>query len=132
MFQEVEERLYPLVTLFTVAVILMIILGISQFPVFAESEAAALASSLLVSGSLAAATLLLAGRNAPLPLFALLLALHTMMPVSRPVSLVLASVITATYLALSFARRFGEDKILYTQVSQRKKIELKAVKCNTN
>lgn len=116
MLQEVEEKLYPLATLFTVSIILLIVLGTSQFPAFAENEAATLASSLLVCGSLAAATLLLAGRHAPLPLFALLLALHTMMPVSRPVSMGLAAVITAAHLALSIAHKFNDEKMLYTQV----------------
>lgn len=116
--QDIEEKLYPIFTLVSVTILITVILVATQFPAFIESKIASLASSLLVTGSLAAMTLLLAGRHAPLPLFALLLALHTMMPISRPVSLVLAAIITAAHLALSFAHRFGTERsqLLYTQV----------------
>lgn len=116
MFQNIHEKLYPIMTLFLVTLIICGVLVASQFPAFIESRMASLGASILVTGALSTATLLLAGHHAPLPLFAILLALHTMMPISRVISLVVAAIITAAHLALSFAHRFGNDNPFYKQV----------------
>lgn len=86
---------------------ILAVLIASQFPVVLESEAWALASSLLVTIIVAAGTLLLAGRHAPLPLFALLLVLHTMLPLSRSVAIALGTVVTAAHIATSIAYRIN-------------------------
>lgn len=96
--------------------VIFIVLVASQFPVVLESEAWALASSLLVTVVVAAATLLLLGNYAPLPLFALLLALHTMLPLSRSVAMVLAAIVTVAYFATSVAKRYEAG--LYAQYIQ--------------
>lgn len=92
------------------------VLVASQFPVVLESEAWALASSLSVTVVVAAATLLLVGNYAPLPLFALLLALHTMLPLSRSVAMVLAAIITVAYFIMSVAKRYEAG--VYSQYIQ--------------
>lgn len=77
----------------------------SQFPVIMESEAWALVSSLLITGAVTIAMLLLAGRHAPLPLFALLIAIHTMLPLSRLVAMILAGIVTIAHMATSISYR---------------------------
>lgn len=87
------------------AIILMVLVA-SQFPVVLELEAWALASSLAVTVVVAASTLLLVGNYAPLPLFALLLALHTMLPLSRSVAIVMAAIVTLACFGMSVAKRY--------------------------
>ncbi|XP_068892631.1 adenylate cyclase type 2-like isoform X5 [Tenebrio molitor] len=86
------------------------ILLASQFPFILESEAWVLVSSLLITGIVTTSMLLLGQRHAPLPLFALLLAIHTMLPLSRAVALALAAIVTVAYMALSIADRINDDK----------------------
>ena len=84
-----------------------------------RSDLTALGVSLVVCGVLGAGTLALGWPTAPLPLFALLLAIHTMMPVSRIVSLVLAILLTVAHLALAISWRPEVDNTtaFYSQVS---------------
>lgn len=98
--------------------IVFIVLIVSQFPVVLELEAWALASSLSVTIVVAAATFLLVGNYAPLPLFALLLALHTMLPLSRSVAIVVAAIVTIAYFVMSLAKRYETGVYAhYIQVS---------------
>lgn len=121
MFQEPETRVLPIAVVATITFILLGVLLASQFPVVLESEAWSLVASLLVTGSVTTATLLLAGRHALLPLFALLIAVHTMLPVSRLVAIILAVIITAAHITLSVVDRVSSDfKSYYIQVKQRK------------
>ncbi|CAG9864467.1 unnamed protein product [Phyllotreta striolata] len=96
---------------------LVLILLASHFPPVLESDAWALISSLATTAGVATAMLLLAGRHAPLPLFALLLALHTMMPLSRAVALALATIVTVAHLATSIAYGMRDlDSVHYLQL----------------
>lgn len=63
-----------------------------------------------------------AGRHAPLPLFALLLAIHTMLPLSRLVVCVLAAIVTAAHVATSIAHRLDDDSD-FIQVNILKKVK---------
>ncbi|KAJ8958176.1 hypothetical protein NQ318_006116 [Aromia moschata] len=60
---------------------------------------------LVVTAVVTSATLLLAGRHAPLPLFALLIAVHTMLPLSRAVASVLAVIVIVVHLGKSLSDR---------------------------
>ena len=84
-----------------------------------RSDLTALGVSLVVSGVLGAGTLALGWPTAPLPLFALLLAVHTMMPISRIISLLLAILLTIAHLALAISWRPEVDNstAFYSQVS---------------
>lgn len=118
LLQELHTSLLPITTLSVLTSGLIVILLASQFPPVLESEAWALLSSLLVTTGVAAAMLLLAGLHAPLPLFALLIAIHTMMPLSRAVALALATIVTVAHLATSIAYRLQDgDVVHYLQVS---------------
>ncbi|CAG9770971.1 unnamed protein product [Ceutorhynchus assimilis] len=104
-----HKSILPVTVMSVVTFALIAILMASQFPVILESEAWALMSSLVIIASAATAMLLLAGRHAPLPLFALLLAIHTMLPLSRSVALAVATIVTVAHLATSIAHRIHEE-----------------------
>ncbi|XP_017783531.1 PREDICTED: adenylate cyclase type 2 isoform X3 [Nicrophorus vespilloides] len=108
-FQDVQDRMFPIIMISVMTVTLVMVLLASQFPIVMESEAWALIASILVTGIVATSTLLLAGRHAPLPLFALLLALHTMLPVSRLVAIAMAFLVTVAHLTTSIAYRYTSD-----------------------
>ncbi|XP_066155288.1 adenylate cyclase type 2 isoform X2 [Euwallacea fornicatus] len=105
-----HKSILPISTMSVVTFALIAILMASQFPIILESEAWALIASLVIVASSATAMLLLAGRHAPLPLFALLLAIHTMMPLSRTVSLALATIVTVAHVATSIAHRLNQGE----------------------
>nr|CAD7268131.1 unnamed protein product [Timema shepardi] len=64
-----------------------------------------LPSSLAICAVVGVGVLTLGWNCAPLPLFGLLLAVHTMLPVSRLVALLVAGGLTITHLAIAFALR---------------------------
>ncbi|CAG9818508.1 unnamed protein product [Phaedon cochleariae] len=107
-FQDLDKSTTSITAMSVLAASLTLILTASQFPVILEAEAWALLSSLAATVVAAAVTLLLASRHAPLPMFALLLAVHTMLPLSRQVALAVAAVLTVAQLATSLAYRIGE------------------------
>nr|XP_015833065.1 PREDICTED: adenylate cyclase type 2 isoform X1 [Tribolium castaneum] len=111
--QELEISLLPIVTMSVLTFSLFCILFASQFPFILESETWALVSSLFITTIVTTSMLLLGQRHAPLPLFALLLAIHTMLPLSRAVALALASIVTLAYMALSIVDRVNDDKHPY-------------------
>uniref|UniRef100_A0AAR5NYU8 adenylate cyclase n=2 Tax=Dendroctonus ponderosae TaxID=77166 RepID=A0AAR5NYU8_DENPD len=108
--QDLHKSILPITMMSVVTFALIAILMASQFPIVLESEAWALMSSLVITASAATAMLLLAGRHAPLPLFALLLVIHTMLPLSRSVALALATIVTVAHVATSIAHRLHEDE----------------------
>lgn len=103
------QEIYPIAVLAVITITLLGVLMASQFPIILSSETWSLVASLLVTGSVATATLLLAGRNALLPLFALLIAIHTMLPISRLVAIILATIVTVAHLAMSITYRLNSD-----------------------
>jgi hypothetical protein len=92
------------------------VFAVAQCACLLRSDLVALAASLVVTGVLGAGTVALGWPTAPLPLFALLLAVHTMMPVSKTASLMMAVVLTIAHLALAVSWR-PDASALYTQVS---------------
>ncbi|XP_076272427.1 adenylate cyclase type 2-like isoform X2 [Rhynchophorus ferrugineus] len=114
--QDLHKSILPIAVMSVMTFALIAILMASQFPVILESEAWALLSSLIISIAAAAAMLLLAGRHAPLPLFALLLVIHTMLPLSRSVSVALAIIVTVAHLATSIAYRLHDGDSNFIQL----------------
>ncbi|XP_039755318.1 adenylate cyclase type 2 isoform X2 [Pararge aegeria] len=80
--------------------ILSVVLAMALLPAAAEWEALALTGSVLVTISLGAGTLM-ATHHAPLPLFALILMVHTMMPIARPIALGMSAALTLAYMGLA-------------------------------
>ncbi|XP_052741648.1 adenylate cyclase type 2-like isoform X3 [Bicyclus anynana] len=80
--------------------ILTIVLAMALLPAAAEWEALALSGSVLVTVSLGAGTLMVT-HHAPLPLFALILMVHTMMPIARPIALGMSAALTLAYMGLA-------------------------------
>ena len=118
LFQDLTIGLLPITTMSILTFALFCILLASQFPIILESDAWALVSSLLIAVIVTTSILLLGQRHAPLPLFALLLAIHTMLPLSRAVALALAAVVTAAYMGWSIADRVNDERHShYLQVS---------------
>ncbi|XP_044748123.1 adenylate cyclase type 2 [Coccinella septempunctata] len=99
--QDMLDNISAVVVLSILTFVLFVILMASQFPAILESEVWALVSSLTITVVVATSMIWLAGRHAALPLFALVLAIHTMLPLSRSVSIVLAAVVTTAHLATS-------------------------------
>lgn len=87
----------------------------AQSPCLLRSDLTALGVSVVVTGALGSGTIALGWPTAPLPLFALLLAVHTMMPISNAVSLLMAAVLTTVHIALAVSWR-PETLSFYTQV----------------
>ncbi|KAK9892993.1 hypothetical protein WA026_023207 [Henosepilachna vigintioctopunctata] len=107
--QNMQDDINAIVILSILTFILLSVLMASQFPIILESEVWALVSSLTVIAIVSTSMLWLAGRHAALPLFALILAIHTMLPLSRAVSIVIAVVVTLGHLATSVAVKIKED-----------------------
>ncbi|CAB3260214.1 unnamed protein product [Arctia plantaginis] len=118
---ELNTQTEAIASLSVITFVLSIVLCLALLPIAPEWEALALAGSLLVTLSLGAGTLLAAHHarhHAPLPLFALILMVHTMMPIARTISLGMAAVLTVSYtgLALGARRDDGLDTNFYQQL----------------
>ncbi|XP_055383731.1 adenylate cyclase type 2 isoform X2 [Condylostylus longicornis] len=74
------------------------ILTALQFPAVLSSPYAALAFALITTLVLGTTAAITGGPLAPLPLFAVILGIHTMLPISWPVSLVLAGLMTVIHV----------------------------------
>ncbi|KAK9720557.1 Adenylyl cyclase N-terminal extracellular and transmembrane region [Popillia japonica] len=111
--QDIQNDLLPIMAIAIVTFIMLAALVASQFPVIMESEAWSLGASFLVTIVVASVTLLLAGRHAPLPLFTLILAIHTMLPISRAVALAFAGVVTLAHLATSIVYKYTSSEHSY-------------------
>lgn len=94
----------------------LVVFAVAQSACLLRSDLAALVASLAVTGVLGAGIVGLGWPTAPLPLFALLLAVHTMLPVSRAVSLAVATVLTVAHLSVAVTWR-QPAAAFYTQVS---------------
>ena len=108
----------PLLALVGMAVTALGVFAAAQSPCLLRTDLAALGVSVVVTGALGSGTITLGWPTAPLPLFALLLAIHTMMPISNTVSLLMAAVLTTVHIALAVSWR-PETSSFYTQVRLR-------------
>uniref|UniRef100_A0A1Y1L9N5 adenylate cyclase n=1 Tax=Photinus pyralis TaxID=7054 RepID=A0A1Y1L9N5_PHOPY len=114
--EDIQDHLLPVVTLSLVTIALMLIFVGSQLPPMLESKIWSLVASLIVTGAVTTAALLLAGIYAPLSLFALLLALHTMLPLSKLIAIALAAIVTVAHLAIAIARRLNNSDSSFEQL----------------
>ncbi|XP_026733565.1 adenylate cyclase type 2-like isoform X2 [Trichoplusia ni] len=114
--QELSSQTKAISILSVITFVLSIVLCLSLLPGAPEWEALALAGSLLVTISLGVGTLM-ATHHAPLPLFALILMVHTMMPIARPIALGMSAVLTLAYVGLALGvRPEGEESQFYQQL----------------
>ena len=110
-----QVSLVPLLALVGMTVTALGVFAAAQSPCLLRSDLTALGVSVVVTGALGSGTIALGWPTAPLPLFALLLAIHTMMPISNAYSLLMAAVLTTVHIALAFSWRL-ETTSVYTQV----------------
>jgi adenylate cyclase 2 len=102
----------PMLVLVAMTVTSLGVFAAGQSACLLRSDLTALGVSLVVTGVLGAGIIALGWPTAPLPLFALLLAVHTMMPVSRIVSLTLAAVLTIAHIVLAVTWRLESQDYL--------------------
>ncbi|XP_064545119.1 adenylate cyclase type 2 isoform X2 [Drosophila montana] len=93
-----EQHLLQTLLLVLAALISGSILTALQFPAVLSSPAAALAFAIVTTFSLGTIAAITGGELAPLPMYALFLGIHTMLPISWPVSVVLAFFMTAVHI----------------------------------
>lgn len=93
-----EQSLTQLCLLSLAATISAGILTALQFSAVLSSPAAALAFAILTTFSLGTIAAITGETLAPIPLFAVFLGIHTMLPISWPVSMVLALFMTAIHI----------------------------------
>ncbi|CAG9793653.1 unnamed protein product [Diatraea saccharalis] len=110
----ISSQVTLIATLSVIAFVLSIVLALALLPAAPEWEALALAGSVLVTVCLGAGTLM-ATYHAPLPLFALILMVHTMMPIARSISLGMSVILTLAYLGIAIGLRPEEEKNFFYQ-----------------
>ncbi|XP_030371932.1 adenylate cyclase type 2 isoform X2 [Scaptodrosophila lebanonensis] len=93
-----EQHLLQTLLLALATIISASILTALQFPAVLSSPAAALAFAIVTTFSLGTIAAITGDELAPLPMFALFLGIHTMLPISWPVSVVLALFMTAIHI----------------------------------
>ncbi|KAH8370739.1 hypothetical protein KR093_004841, partial [Drosophila rubida] len=93
-----EQHLLQTLLLVLAALISGSILTALQFPAVLSSPAAALAFAIVTTFSLGTIAAITGNELAPLPMYALFLGIHTMLPISWPVSVVLALFMTAIHI----------------------------------
>jgi hypothetical protein len=111
----VQVPLMPMLVLVGMTVTALGVFAAAQSPCLLRSDLAAHGVSVAVTAVLGSGIIALGWPTAPLPLFALLLAIHTMMPISKAVSLLMAATLTAAHVALAVSWR-PETSSFYTQV----------------
>ncbi|XP_052891398.1 adenylate cyclase type 2 [Anopheles moucheti] len=93
-----DAILADLALLAGVSLVLCGILVALQFPAVMNSPLAALSFAILTTGTIGAISTFVGTQLAPLPLFALILGVHTMLPISWPVSVVLAVLLCIVHI----------------------------------
>jgi adenylate cyclase 2 len=111
----VQVSLVPLLALVGMTVTALGVFAAAQSPCLLRSDLTALGVSVVVTGALGSGTIALGWPTAPLPLFALLLAIHTMMPISNAFSVLMAAILTTVHIALAVSWR-PETSSFYKQV----------------
>ncbi|XP_031622871.1 adenylate cyclase type 2 isoform X2 [Contarinia nasturtii] len=82
-----------LATLLTIIIICSLLIAL-QFPIVMSSPITALGFAMLITVCLGSVSAKVGTTLAPLPIFALILGVHTMLPISWPVSVVLAAILS--------------------------------------
>ncbi|XP_060802536.1 adenylate cyclase type 2 isoform X2 [Amyelois transitella] len=106
---ELSHQVLSIASLSVITIVLSIVLALALLPAAAEWEALALAGSVLVTVSIGAGTLM-ATHHAPLPLFALILMVHTMMPIARTIALGMSAALTLAYAGLALGLRPDKEE----------------------
>ncbi|CAH0385414.1 unnamed protein product [Bemisia tabaci] len=115
--ESLSGRALPLTVLGLMTLSLGVLLGVSQVASLLKEPRVCLALSLVAVAVLCAGLGTLMGAEASLPLFAVLLGVHTVLPIAAAHSIVLAAVVTFAHLALVvLARQHHPDSLFYTQV----------------
>ncbi|XP_062560157.1 adenylate cyclase type 2 isoform X2 [Armigeres subalbatus] len=97
--RQLQKEIVADLTMLTVAsVLLCVILVALHFPMVMNSPLAALSFALMTTGTIGAVAIAVGAQLAPLPLFALILGVHTMLPISWPVSVVLAVILCLVHI----------------------------------
>ncbi|XP_062128322.1 LOW QUALITY PROTEIN: adenylate cyclase type 2 [Drosophila sulfurigaster albostrigata] len=104
-----DQHLMQTLLLVVAALISGSILTALQFPAVLSSPAAALAFAIVTTFSLGTIAAITGSELAPLPMYALFLGIHTMLPISWPVSVVLALFMTAIHIGYRFGCPEDED-----------------------
>lgn len=113
-FQNMWERVDVVLVLACMTSCLGTVLGVSQC---LQGEFASMIGAIVAAGALGGGALVLGGPAVPLPLFALLVVVHTMLPVSRLVSSILAVLLTSAHVTLAvFHWKHLPDRAFYSQV----------------
>lgn len=115
LLQDLSEKTTQIFILLTIIFILLLVFIACQFPSLLRNEFFSTGLSLLVVALLGFAVIYLNESSAPLPLFSLILAVHTMLPVDRWVCIGMAIILTVCSLVFSYFLRGTHD--LYLQVS---------------
>ncbi|XP_052750076.1 adenylate cyclase type 2-like isoform X1 [Galleria mellonella] len=113
---ELSTQVKSIASLSVITFVLSTVLALALLPPAAEWEMLALVGSILVTLSIGSGTLM-ATHHAPLPLFALILMVHTMMPLAKSIALAMSIALTVTYAGLALGLRpEGEEKQFYQQL----------------
>ncbi|KAG4070121.1 hypothetical protein HA402_013364, partial [Bradysia odoriphaga] len=103
-----------MLVIFAILVICGVLLAV-QFPVVISSPVAALAFAILTTASLGTVATIVGGTFAPLSMFALILGVHTMLPISWPVSVVLAVLLSIIHLSYRIVLNFNAFPTLFLE-----------------
>lgn len=109
-----ETLLDWMLVIYAILVICGVLLAV-QFPVVISSPVAALAFAILTTASLGTVATIVGGTFAPLSMFALILGVHTMLPISWPVSVVLAVLLSIIHLSYRIASNFNAFPTLFME-----------------
>ncbi|XP_072947649.1 adenylate cyclase type 2 isoform X2 [Epargyreus clarus] len=113
---ELSSQATAIAALSVIIFVLSVVLAMALLPAAAEWEALALSGSVLVTLCLGVGTLM-ATHHAPLPLFALILMVHTMMPIARSIALVMSAALTLAYMGLAIGLGpHGQEGQFYQQL----------------
>ncbi|XP_046660486.1 adenylate cyclase type 2 isoform X2 [Homalodisca vitripennis] len=110
---------FPLSVSAGMSVVMLVVFVLSQLPWVLRDERAALVVSVIAVALLGSGVLSLAGPSVPLPLFALVVATHTVLPVPQHVSVLLAAILTLSQLTLTSWRATSGlgDPRFYTELT---------------
>lgn len=118
LLQEMTHLALPLAVASSMTVVTLVVSAVSQLPTLLRNDTASLVLSTTLVGVLGVGILALADPAVSLTMFALLIATHTTLPVTRLASSLMASGLSVLTLVLSTCRseRGWDDHRLYMQV----------------
>lgn len=115
-FQNLELSFAIIVKLICFSFLCLIMLVTSQLPTVLNSEHIATIVSLITVTIFASGLFLIASSNCPIPMFALLLAVHAMLPISRISSFIISGILLIFYFILFTLEYSSPLNIRYVQI----------------